>query len=374
MSVPHTIRLRRSKASEGATYRAQPEVGVLEFLVLGTLPPNDPARLVVSLATLAASLFMVAWDVRFAFVLAFSGIALAYAIRVVLRMARRWTRRVYFVATSDGLHVDAGFLENAIELSAAEASRLRLEEQREERQRGYPLSTWWLITQSELGERIEVVSLYDESSARWALEALRDFYARDEAPPASATPTLVRALGPRPPRISIIEPYEDLDRQCGCSDAWQLSIRWSLTRRVFAFATISVAMLLFGIVGLVLMRNAFLVGLNFLTFGAGLVGTAISLRGLVMGQKGITNLTVSDEGLRWSTVPLRVSPQPAWPGALRVSSVRVLPDPTGEHGQVILTSADQTSHVLEPALQLTHAEADYIARAVEAFLKAETRA
>lgn len=371
MSVPNTIRVRRTDAPEGATYRAHADAGALEFLVLGTLPPHDVTRLLVATLAFALSLALVAWDVRFFFVLMGSFVAGAYALRVALRMARRWSRRVYFVAMQDGLHVDAGFLENPVELTAAEAGRLRLEEQREARQRHYPLSTWWLIAEGDLGERIEVVPLYDEASARWALQALKAFFARHEAPTSSVIPEAVRMLGPRPKRITITEPHEDLDRQCDCSNVWHISIRWSLTRRVVVQTTIYLALLVVGALGLLVVRHPFLFGLHFLAALVGLVGTVISLRNLEMGRNGRTEVRVSDQGVQWSTSPFRMSHQPAWPKALPFRGARVRPDSATDESQVVITQEDGISHAFEPALRLTKAEADYLARAIDTFRKRE---
>lgn len=367
MSAPNTIRIRRTETSDGATYRSHADPGALEFLVFGTLPPHDITRLLVSALAFALSLALVAWDVRFFFVLMGSFVAAAYALRVALRVAQRWSRRVYFMATQYGLYVDAGLLENTVELTASEASRLRLEEQREARQRHYPLSTWWLVAEGDLGERIEVVPLYDEASARWVLQALKEFFACHEAPTSSAIPDAVRALGPRPKRITITEPHEDLDRQCDCSNAWRISIRWSLTRRVVVQTTVYLALLVVGGLGLLAVRHPFLFGLHFLAAVTGLVGTVISLRNLAMGRNGKTEVRVSDQGVQWSTEPIRMSHQPAWPNALRFTRARVRPDPTSDESQVVITQEDGVSHTLEPALKLTQAEADYLARAIEAF-------
>jgi hypothetical protein len=372
MSAPNTIRVRRTDAPDGATYRAHADAGALEFLVLGTLPPNDPTRLFIATLALALSLALVAWDVRFFFVLMGSFVVGAYALRVALRMARRWSRRVHFIAMNDGLHVDAGLLENAVELTATEASRLRIEEQREARQRRYPLSTWWLIAEGELGERIEVVPLYDEASARWAVQALREFFARHEAPTAAAIPDAVRALGPRPTRITITEPHEDLDRQCGCSNAWTISIRWGLTRRVVASTVMYVGLLIVGGLGLFAVRHPFFFVLHLLAAMTGLIGTVISLRNLEMGRKGVTRVLVSDQGVQWWTAPFRMSHQPAWPKALRFSRARALTSPVGDPSQVVITQADGISHTFEPALTLTQAEADYVVRAIASFRKRES--
>lgn len=372
MSAPNTIRVRRTDASEGATYRAHADAGALEFLVLGTLPPNDATRLFIATLALALSLALVAWDVRFFFVLMGSFVVGAYALRVAFRMARRWSRRVHFIAMNDGLHVDAGLLENAVELTATEAGRLRLEEQREARQRRYPLSTWWLIAEGDLGERIEVVPLYDEASARWAVQALKEFFARHEAPTAAVIPDAVRALGPRPSRITITEPHEDLDRQCGCSNAWKISIRWALTRRVVVLTTMFVGLLVVGGTGLMAVRHPFFFVLHLVAALIGLIGTVISLRNLEMGRRGVTHVLVSDEGVQWWTAPFRMSHQPAWPNALRFTRARVMPDPANEESQVVITQEDGTSHTLEPALRLTKAEADYVARAIESLRTRET--
>ena len=397
MSAPNTIRVRRTDAPDGATYRAHADAGALEFLVLGTLPPNDPTRLFIAMLALALSLALVAWDVRFFFVLMGSFVVGAYALRVALRMARRWSRRVHIIAMNDGLHVDAGLLENAVELTATEASRLRIEEQREARQRRYPLSTWWLIAEGELGERIEavvaaatpqrasvheaaaptravsvVVPLYDEASARWAVQALREFFARHEAPTAAAIPDAVRALGPRPTRITITEPHEDLDRQCGCSNAWTISIRWGLTRRVVASTVMYVGLLIVGGLGLFAVRHPFFFVLHLLAAMTGLIGTVISLRNLEMGRKGVTRVLVSDQGVQWWTAPFRMSHQPAWPKALRFTRARALTSPVGDPSQVVITQADGISHTFEPALTLTQAEADYLVRAIASFRKRES--
>jgi len=357
--------------SEGSTYRAQPDAGVLEFLVLGTIPPNDTTRLVAGLLAFAASMALVAWDVRFSFALLGTVLAPIYALIVGARIVRRWTRRVHFVATSEGLLVDAGPLENPIELSASEASRLRLEERHDARQRRSPIGAWWLITEGELGERVEVTPLYDEASARWALDALREFFTRHEVPSATAISPQIRALGPRPSRIAITEPHDDLDRQCGCSNTWEISIRWSITRRVVASTAILMALLVVGGLGMLVVRHPFLLALHLCAAIVGLIGTVSSLRDLEMARRGTTKLRLSDQGVQWWTGPFRMSWQPAWPEALRFTRARVRTAPTGDQSQVVITQADGVSHTFEPKLKLTQAEADYLARAIEALQKEE---
>ena len=366
MSAPKNIRVRRSDTSESAGYRAQAAVGTLEFLVRGTPGPFDTTRLLLATFVLVASLVLITRNFLFELALFGALLGLSYVLRTAGRMLWRLARRVHFIATSEGLHIEPGFVENPVQLSAAEAGRLHLEERKLAGQR-LPISSWWLVAEDDRGERIEVIALDDEDSARWVLNALRAFFAPHAGAPLVTIPSEVRALGPRPSRITITAPHADLDRQCGCSNAWRISIRWKLTRRLVLGLVGYLALFTVGIGILALVHDWLFILIFGFAMLVGLAGTVTSLRSLWMSRNGKTDFIVSDQGVQWFSSPLRMSAQPAWPQAKPLRNVHVRPDPRGNPSILVIKLGDGSDHVFEPELQLTEAEIEYLSRAITAF-------